>query len=176
MSTFIALGIPKSAAEVLTTALDAYKGKLAATVPETKWHMTLVFLGSAELSLNVLQKLQEPLRTAYLPAITILSLGVGKKEGQLWAHVHATPAVTQVRQLFIDRLAQCNIPILEQETTRDFSPHISLGTLANNSSSISALDIPAKITFAVKQALVLRSIPEEPETPYERIATIPLVP
>lgn len=176
MNTFIALGVPGSAAAVLKAALEGYEETLIAPVPEKKWHMTLVFLGSADLPSNILQKLQEPLRTAYLPAITILSLGLGKKEGQLWAHVHATPALTQVRQLFIERLAQCNISIPEQEITRDFIPHINLGILANNSSSISVPDTPAKITFAVRQALVLRSIPEEIETPYECIATIELIP
>lgn len=176
MNTFIALGIPTSAAAVLTTALEAYRGKLATQVPEEKWHMTLVFLGDAPLSSEAIQKIQEPLHTAYLPAITVLSLGSGRQAKQLWAHIHATPALIQLKTILIDRLTQCGIVIPEQELSRVFTPHITLGDVGSTNNPIGISDTPAKITFAVREALVLRSIPEELTTSYERIATIPLVP
>ncbi|OGY31726.1 MAG: hypothetical protein A2805_02430 [Candidatus Andersenbacteria bacterium RIFCSPHIGHO2_01_FULL_46_36] len=182
MNTFIALGIPKPAAAVLTAALEAYKGKLATRTPEEKWHMTLVFLSDAAFSAEAIQKIQEPLHSAYLPAITILSLGAalpaGRQEGtgQLWAHVHATPALIQVRAILIDRLTQSGIAIPEQELSREFTPHINLGDSSSANGAIGISDTPAKITFAVKEALVLRSISKGDTTMYEKIATIPLVP
>lgn len=176
MNTFIALGVPTSTGAVLTTALTAYTGKLATTVPEEKWHITLVFLGDVTLSSEAIQKIQEPLHTAYLPAITILSLGAGKADGQLWAHIHATPALIQLRTILIDRLTKCDILIPEQELSREFMPHITLGNVDNKNNPIGISDTPAKITLAVREALVLRSNPEELTTSYERIATIPLVP
>ncbi len=183
MNTFIALAIPKSAASVLTTALDAYTGKLATKVAEEAWHVTLIFLGDTILPPDAIQKIQEPLHTAYLPAITILSLGsssaglpADRQVNQLWAHVHATTALTQLRTILIDRLTRCGITIPEQELTREFTPHINLGTSSAAIGAIGISDTPAKITFAVREALVLRSNPEEPDAPYDHIATIPLVP
>lgn len=182
MNTFIALGIPKSVDTVLTTALEAYKGKLATKVPKEKWHMTLLFLGDMSLPPEAIQKIREPLHSAYLPAITVLSLGTalpaGRKEGggQLWAHIHATLALIQIRKLIIDRLTQCGIPIPYEELTREYIPHITLGNTATDNEHIGITDTPAKTTFAVQEALVLRSISEQATTSYERIATIPLVP
>lgn len=181
MNTFIAFYLPTPAKAVLTASLDAYRGKLITTIPEAKWHMTLVFLGDIKLPQETIEQLQKPLHTAYLPAITILSLGAclpaGRHAGpsQLWAHIHATPALIQVRKLIINRLTQCGIPIPYEELAREFLPHITLGNTATDSEHISITDTPAKITFAVREALVLRSIPEE-TTSYERITTIPLVP
>lgn len=176
MNTFIAFDIPAPAKAVLTASLEAYKGKLLTTAPETKWHMTIVFLGTAELSQEAIEQIQKPLHTAYLPAITILSLGSSKQPGQLWAHIHATPALTEIRDVIIRRLNQCNIAIPQTELVREFIPHITLGTTAANNDHIGITDTPAKTTFAVREALVLRSTPNESSTPYERIATIPLVP
>lgn len=182
MNTFIALAIPASAATVLKTVLETYEEKIDTYRPQDKWHMTLIFLGDTELSPEILTKLQEPLRTAYLPAMTILSLGTCLPAGrqanqeQLWAYIHATPALVQLRSIFTERLTQCGIAILEQEIVQEFVPHINLGTIKNNAGSIGTADTPAKMTFSVREALVLRSTPEKPDAPYELIATIPLVP
>lgn len=174
MNMFIALGVPPSARKVLREALEVYKGSAETFVPEEKWHMTLVFLGNQSISPEVVTALSEPLRCAYLPAVTILSLGAGKAEGQLWAHVHATPALLELRRCVMERLAACGIGIPDEERTRTFVPHIAVGKHMTKNGSIGIVDTPAKITFAVRETQVLRS--EVDTVGYEQITAIPLVP
>lgn len=175
MNTFIAFDIPSPAKAVLTSSLEAYQGKLVTTVPENKWHMTLVFLRNIELSQEAIEQLQQPLHTAYLPAITILSLGAGKQEGQLWAHVHATPGLIELRKMIIDRTTQCGITVSEEELSRVFIPHITIGMFQDIHAGVGISDTQARVTFAPQEALVLQSTIDT-TTHYERIATIPLVP
>lgn len=176
MNTFIGLGIPESAKQVLREALEVYKDIPLTAVPEEKWHITLVFLGNEheQVSSDTTAALSQPLRCAYMPAITVLSLGSGLADGQLWARIHATPALLELRKIMIERLRACNIPIPQQEVSREFTPHITLAKEVVYDSPIGIPDTPAKITFAVRQATLFRSTVEG--TSYDSLTTIPLIP
>lgn len=176
MSIFIALPVPEFAKNVLRAALEGYGEKFGAMIPEEKWHVTLAFLGDQHISPDTLPQLQESLRCAYMPAITILSLGTGKATGQLWAHVHTTKALLELRNIIINRLEQNGIVIPAEELSREYIPHITLAQHMENSSGIGIPDTPANITFAARQALVLKSNSHKDATLYDTLAAIPLVP
>lgn len=176
MNTFVVLDIPLSVKNVLRGVLEGYREKFATTLPEEKWHLTLVFLGDQHISPDTLPRLQESLRCAYVPAITILSLGAGKATGQLWAHIHVTKALLELQRIIVDRLEQNSIVIPAEELSREYTPHITLAKHMQNNDAIAIPDTPANITFAVRQALVLKSNSHEDATLYDTLAAIPLFP
>jgi 2'-5' RNA ligase len=164
MNTFIAIMIPEGATQAIGDAVEQYKGVLATPIVNSMWHITLAFYGNRDFSSEEVETISAVIRQSFLPTVTILSIGKGVNEIQLWARVQSSQVLSDLHEIFLARGGVAD--------TRDFVPHINLGTLKDTSSTLGVPDAPVKTTFTVHEAMLLQS---ENGT-YERIATIPLTP
>lgn len=161
---FIAVPIPDHAATVLQTTVDSFASYLDQYVPLEKWHITLWWLGDAEIKTSGMADLSKPLSQAFLPTISLRYAGRGKQTQQLWVYVQVTPALINLRQELLTRLQHAGVMV--PEANRPWVPHIHLGDfLAETATSLADRLLPAT-TFVPTVANVLRDYVIEGTIPF----------
>ncbi|HSX24750.1 MAG TPA: hypothetical protein VLG69_02185 [Candidatus Andersenbacteria bacterium] len=168
MSVFIACNIPKNTILAIRDGMRSYQHVLATSVPQEKWHCTILFLGNIELSDEMKTILTQPIRQPFHCILTVLSLGQGQNKKQLWAYIQTQQLLTSIRQELIYR-ARIHEP-------KEFIPHINVGALENQSDGRPIPDMPVKATWSVSELLLLQSNPNNPGALYEQLGTIPITP
>ncbi len=176
MSTFIAFTIPKNAIVAIREGMRSYQDILTTSVPQEKWHCTMLFLGNTELSSDAQALVIQPIRQSFHPVVPVLSLGQGKVHEQLWAYIQVQPFLTNIRQELISRIHEAGQALPGPEISREFVPHIHIGKIQTNSQHIAVPDIPIKTTFSLSELVLFKSDSQSSSTHYEQLAIIPITP
>ena len=153
--------------------MRSYQGVLEKSVSQEKWHCTMLFLGNADLSAHAQEIITQPIRQSFHPVITILSLGEGKKQGQLWAYVQIQAFLHEIRRELMQRVEAAEILLSTSEQTQELVPHIHIGTLILSSAGATVPDIPVKTVFSLPELVLLKS---NSDASYEQLARIPITP
>lgn len=168
---FIAVPIPDHVATVLQTTVDSFASHLDQHVPREKWHITLWWLGDAEIKTSGMADLSKPLSQTFLPTISLRYAGpssamatAGKRGKQLWVYAQLTPALINLRQELLTRLQRAGVMV--PEVNRPWVPHIHLGDfLAETATSLADRLLPAT-TFVPTVANVLHDYVIEGTIPF----------
>jgi 2'-5' RNA ligase len=171
MSVFIATKIPQESIIAIRDVMRSYQDVLVSSVPQEKWHITMLFLGDIELSKESLASLVEPLPQKFHPVIKVLSLGEGKARNQLWAYTQPNQLLDTIRITLIERAKNAGIEI--PNPAEQYIPHIHVGTIDEHRQALAVPDAPATTSFSLRELVVFRS---NPDALYEQLAIIPVTP
>lgn len=135
--------------------------------------MTLLFLGEVKNHQQYLGRLQQPMRLAFVPTVSVTYVGRGKNRDQLWAYINPTSNLQTVRSELRERLRSMRFPL--QPDNKPFVPHIRLASFYPMARSLGIADVPAPLTFTTSEAYLYKSVLEEGKPPkYTVETTIPL--
>lgn len=165
---FTAVAIPDQARAALKSTLKRFQEHIDYAVPTENWHMTLVYSGKTELGQSI-DEFEKDMSLSFVPTVSITHIGLGKQPDQLWAYIHATPAVHRLRQATMHQLATGDLAA--QDTDRPFVPHIRLANLKPGAATHIA-DAAAPTMFPVREIALFRSHHATGSVQYERLAAI----
>ena len=133
---FIAIGLPEDLRHQLGDIIDTLKKKTPRAVrwvPSENIHLTLKFLGNVSpTNLNTLTQMlrQEALRHTPMQ-FSVGGLGAfpsRQRPRVIWVGVHAPPALIELQRCVDQETEALGYPMEE----REFSPHLTLGRVAQN--------------------------------------------
>lgn len=169
---FLGLSVPAAAYQVFHRALAAYPQYIEKTLPETRWHATLAYLGDVENPQQYLSRLLKPLPQAYVPTVAVTHIGRGLHRMQLWGYINPSTILLNVQRQLVDRLKTMRFPL--PKTSDDFIPHIHLANLYPMARGIGIADSPCAARFAFHQIHLYESIDMTTDVAYKIRASIPL--
>jgi 2'-5' RNA ligase len=170
---FIALPIPENTHPVLASAIAEYKKLIGFHVPPPRWHITLVWLGEVNLKASGVHILCKEMPQVFVPTVTFTHIGRGRKADQLWAYVHPTSFLANLRQRLHKRLLMQNIHLRQSETERVFTPHVHVANFQQETTRFFVADLPLTLRFQVKEAQLVKSIPVSGEHRYSIEGLLP---
>ncbi len=124
-------------------------------------------LSHTMLTSDQLAILTQPIRQSFHPVITILSLGLGKAEHELWAYAQDQSFLHTIRKELMQRIQESGIP-LPEEASQAFIPHIHVGNIQPDAKPLSVPDMPVQTKFSLPELVILQD--------YVAIGTIPVTP
>ena len=175
-SLFLALTVPESVAQALQPIYTHYVSVLEERTPRDNLHVTLVWLGPAEVPSELVEGLLKPLPQSFVPTVRLTHVGRGRARQQLWAAVEATGPIVALRQQLIKRLKKVGWQLPKNTLRRPFSPHITVGTLYDQVSHIGVADHSLITSYTVSEIVLYQSepVPGKPSH-YTRVGSISLV-
>lgn len=174
MSIFIAFTIPQDSIVRIRESMRLYQDSLVQSVSQDKWHCTMLYLGDISLPQEALISFMKPVRQTFHPVVKVLSLGQGKAAHQLWAYVQPSQLLDEIRLELQERAQRTGIFL--PEGSREFIPHINVGNLQEQTGAIAIPDAPVSTHFSLRELVILKSNPSEPNAPYEQLGIIPVTP
>ena len=141
---FLGLSIPATTHQLFHQALGAFPQYIEKVLPESRWHMTLAYLGDVENPQQYLSRLLKPLPQAYVPTVTVTYVGRGLHRMQLWGYINPSTSLLNVRTQVIDRLKTMRFPL--PKTKDEYLPHIHLANLYPMARGIGIADYPGDRT------------------------------
>lgn len=176
---FLALTVPDTIVATLTPLYSHYGSVVQERTPAAKLHVTLIWLGSAEVPGHLIKKLTEPLPQSFVPTVRLTHVGRGRQRQQLWAFGEATGPLMAIREQLLQRLTDMGWPLPKQERRHPFTPHITVASLYDQVSHIGVADHSFITSYAVREVVLYKSTPSltpnEKKNTYIPLSTIPLV-
>lgn len=170
---FLGIPIPAPAEQAITAAIRKYPPTIERVIPSANWHITLVFLGEVKQHEQYMDALLQPLPQAFLPTATVTHVGQGKKPSQLWAYIHVTHALHEVRNILLQRLEEAKFPLPDQSKNPQFTPHITVARLAEVN-RFGVPDQPVHTTFVPQEICLYRSFLKKEGAKYTVEGTLSL--
>lgn len=177
MRLFIAIPIPDHIRPRLREALQSFHDVTSKDHREDRWHVTLLFLGEVEETADFprhLPAIAAALPKLYIPTVTLTHAGRGKAPGQLWAYAQPTGPLMEVQITLRNEVARV-LPERESER-RAFVPHIRLASLKPEARDTALADWPLGISFAAREAELVRSEVAGGQPHYQTLGNVRLVP
>ncbi len=174
---FLAFTVPDSVAQALQPIYAHYVSVLKERTPRDNLHVTLVWLGPAEVPASLIEELLKPLPQSFVPTVRITHVGRGRaRREQLWAAVEATGPISAIRQQLQERLKKIGWQLPASSRKGSFSPHITVGKLYDQVSHIGVADHPLITSYTVSEVILYQSdpVPGKPSS-YTRVGQISLV-
>ena len=172
---FLAFRVPDTIAAALRPLLERYSSVLKEATPPEKLHVTLLWLGSAQVPEPFIQKLTQPLRQSFVSTVRLTHLGRGRVREQLWAFGEATGPIVAIREQLLARLKSIGWQLPRQEPRHPFTPHITVGSLYDQVSHIGVADHPFITSYTVPEVVLYKSTPGlGHKNTYSSLATIAL--
>lgn len=169
---FLGVSIPAATHHFFHQAMAALPQYIEKKVPESRWHVTLAYLGDVEHPQQYLSRLLKPMPQAYVPTMAVTHVGRGLHRMQLWGYVNPSTMLLSVRTQILDRLKTMRFPLPKSMT--DYVPHLNLATLYPMARGIGIADYPCAARFAFHQIHLYESIDLTTGVAYQVRASIPL--
>jgi 2'-5' RNA ligase len=173
---FVAVPIPAEVRTRLRSVLDHYQDHLQSAIPEERWHLTFLFLGTVPNVSEVLADLTPDLPQLFVPTVMLTHLGVGKAPFQLWAYAQPSTALANVRLALCRRANRGDPARALTELKRSFVPHVRLASLKRSQEQTMLAASPLTVTFAVRQLHIYRSELDGGAPRYETVGITKLAP
>lgn len=171
---FLGLDIPDFVKQSLYEGMKAYDRYIERTIPDERWHITLLFLGETANPKQYYSRLSKPLPQAYVPMVHVAYLGRGFHRGQLWAYINPTPLLMNIRNDLVVRLKKLRFPIPHKSLLGEYAPHIAIAKLYSMSRGVGMPDEPISMTFAARDAYLYQSHFGKGTVRYTKEVRIPL--
>lgn len=163
---FAAITIPNQAQLALQHQLKRFRAHADHLVPARRWHLTLAYVG--KITTQPVAKFAKDISLPFVPTVSITHIGLGKQKDQLWAYIHTTPLMQELRHCVIEHLA--TIGLTTRYIGRAYVPHIRIaGIKADAGASIADAAVP--ITFPVREVILFRSHHDRADAQYEKITS-----
>jgi 2'-5' RNA ligase len=173
---WLAFAVPDVVIELLAPIYEHYSYVIEAPTPRENLHLTLLWLGSADVPSYQIKKLLKPLPQSFVPTVRLTHVGRGRKREQLWAYGEALGPIINIREQLIARLKESKWQLPKQEPRNPFTPHMTVAKLYDQLSHIGIADVTLVTSFAVKEVLLYKSSVSANKTSvYSRVETISLV-
>ena len=153
---FLGVTIPPATRHIFQQALQQFPQYIEKTLPESRWHLTLAFLGDVENPQQYLARLLKPLPQTYVPTVSAMHIGRGLQRVQLWSYVHPSTSLLNLRTQLINRLRTMRFPL--PKTGDDFVPHVHLANLYPMARGIGIADYPCAARFALRHIHLYESL------------------
>ncbi len=173
---FLAFTVPDTVAQALAPIYSHYVSVLQDRTPRDNLHVTLAWLGSAEVPAPLIEELLQPLPQSFVPTVRITHVGRGRAREQLWAAVEATGPITAIREQLLQRLQKIGWQLPKETSRKPFRPHITIGKLYDQVSHIGVADHPLITSYTVSDIGLFESTPVTGKSSqYKQLGTISLV-
>lgn len=173
---FLAFPVPASVTELLSPIYGHYTSVIESRTPWEKLHVTLLWLGEAEVPAYQIKKLLKPLPQSFMPAVRLTHVGRGRKRQQLWAYGEALGPIINIREQLIARLKDIKWQLPKQEPRNPYTPHITVAKLYDQLSHIGIADTTLITSFAVNEVVLYKSSVSASKTSvYSPVGTISLI-
>lgn len=169
---FLGVSIPAPARKIIAATFPQVEHYIEKTIPEERWHLTLLFLGDVENPQQYLSRLLKPNPQAFVPTVSVMHVGRGLQRLQLWAHCHPSTSLLNLQTQFADRLRTMRFQFPKNKD--EYKPHIHLANLYPMARGIGIADVACSTRFAVTQVHLYESLPLGNSSTYTIRASIPL--